>query len=177
MNKNGFVFVETIVVITVLTTALLLLFSSFNNILKKEKERMNYDDVAYIYRTHYLKNTLDKLNLNDVLTTFNSDDNKYFLTINKETTNLFIDRENYQNYFNKILDDYEVEEMFIVKTKELDNLKACLIDKSCDNEFDEEVIKYLKTINVDIACDNILVVSYATCHNSGCEHFYSWVSV
>ena len=147
MNKNGFVFVETIVVITVLTSALLLLFSSFSNILKKEKERMNYDDVAYIYRTHYLKNTLDKLNLNDILTNLNSDDNKYYLTINKETTNL------------------------------LDNLKACLIDKSCDNEFDEEIIKYLKTINVDIACDAILVVSYATCHNSGCEHYYSWVSV
>ena len=177
MNKNGFVFVETIVVITVLTSALLLLFSSFSNILKKEKERMNYDDVAYIYRTHYLKNTLDKLNLNDVLTKLNNDDNKYFLTISKDTANLFINRENYQNFFTKILNDYEVEDMFIIKTKELDNLKACLIDKSCDKEFNEEVIKYLKTINVDIACNNILVVSYATCHNSGCEHYYSWVSV
>ncbi len=177
MNKNGFVFVETIVVITILTSALLLLFSSFSNILKKEKERMNYDDVAYIYRTHYLKNTLDKLNLKDALNNLNSDDNKYFLTINKDTNNLFLGKENYQNYFNKLLDDYEVEEMFIVKTKELDNLKACLIDNSCDNEFNEDIIKYLKTINVDIERDNILVASYATCHNNGCQYFYSWVSV
>ena len=67
--------------------------------------------------------------------------------------------------------------MFIIKTKELDNLKACLIDNSYDNEFNDELIKYLKTINVDIACDNILVASYATCHNNGCQYFYGWVSV
>ena len=45
MKKNGFVFVETIIAIVVLTSSLLLLYSTFSKILQSEKTRVYYDDV------------------------------------------------------------------------------------------------------------------------------------
>ena len=62
MNKKGFVFIETIIVVIVLTSSLLLLYTSFNKILQSEKTRVNYDDINYIYRTYYVQTLLDSAN-------------------------------------------------------------------------------------------------------------------
>ena len=50
-KANGFIFMETIVVVSVLSVTLLSLFSSFSFILKKSRERETYDTTAYIYKT------------------------------------------------------------------------------------------------------------------------------
>lgn len=63
MKKNGFVFVETIIAIVVLTSSLLLLYSTFNKVLQSEKTRVYYDDVTYIYRSYYIKNRINELNM------------------------------------------------------------------------------------------------------------------
>ena len=55
MKKNGFVFVETIIVVAVLATSLILMYISFNKIIINEKKRITYDDISYIYRTYYLE--------------------------------------------------------------------------------------------------------------------------
>ncbi len=190
MNKNGFVFVETIVAIVVLTSALLLLYSSFNNVLQSEKTRVDYDDIAYIYRTQYLKNTLDDLNIKPILVELESNQNKYFTTIGTDTNNLFSSEEK-KVYFNKLLTDYEVKQMIILKENKIDNLKNCNLNCTNDNkcnetencnslymEISEEMLAYLKTIYVDFNCQYILAVEYETCqNNSNCKHLYSWVSV
>ena len=44
MKKNGFVFLETIVVISVLSITLLLLFSSYSFMLRKSRERDTFDN-------------------------------------------------------------------------------------------------------------------------------------
>ena len=190
MNKKGFVFVETIVVIVVLTSALLLLYSSFNNVLQSEKTRVDYDDIAYIYRTQYLKRTLDDLNIKSNLVELESNKNKYFTTIGVDTNNLFAKEEKKQ-YFNKLLTDFEVKQMIILKENKIDNLKKCslecITDKNCDEaetcnslymEISDEMLSYLKTIYVDYVCQYILVVEYETCqNNNNCDLVYSWVSV
>lgn len=53
-NKKGFVFVETIVVVAVLTISLLMVYSTYSSMLMKEKTRMKYNDSVYLYRTYYL---------------------------------------------------------------------------------------------------------------------------
>ena len=53
-NNKGFVFIETMVTIVILATALLSLYTLFNNMLIKEKRRVYYDDPTYIYRSYYL---------------------------------------------------------------------------------------------------------------------------
>ncbi len=53
-KKNGFVFVETMITVVILATALLTLYSLFNNIMIREKRKAYYDDPLYVYRANYL---------------------------------------------------------------------------------------------------------------------------
>ena len=53
-KKNGFVFIETMVTIVILATALLAMYSLFTNMLVNEKRRVYYDDPIYVYRANYL---------------------------------------------------------------------------------------------------------------------------
>ena len=57
-KANGFIFMETIVVVSVLSVTLLSLFSSFSFILKKSRERETYDTTAYIYKTFLVSKEL-----------------------------------------------------------------------------------------------------------------------
>ena len=56
MNKKGFVIIETIVTVVVLTTSLLYLYNSYSTIINREEARLNYDDLSYVYRTNYIRN-------------------------------------------------------------------------------------------------------------------------
>lgn len=58
MNKKGFVLMETIVVIVVVSVALLTIFSSYYKILSKIKSENKYDTSEYIYITKYIKEYL-----------------------------------------------------------------------------------------------------------------------
>lgn len=192
MKKNGFVFVETIVAIVVLTSSLLLLYSSFTKILQSEKTRVYYDDVNYIYRTHYIKTRLDELNLNKAIKDLNNNQDKYFVTIGVEYNDLFKNYENERNFINKLLEDFDVNQMILVKENKIDNLKKCTLECSLDKDCDEyencngiytnlsdELISYLKTVFVDVSCTYILVIEYNTCSsdNTNCKRYYGWVSV
>ena len=73
MIKNkGFVLMETIVVIVVISVALLTIFSSYNKILSKVKSENKYDTSEYIYMTKYIKDNLKSIcnlatiNVNDI---------------------------------------------------------------------------------------------------------------
>lgn len=55
MKNKGFVLMETIVVIVVISVALLTIFSSYNKILRKVKSENKYDTSEYIYMTEYIK--------------------------------------------------------------------------------------------------------------------------
>lgn len=75
--KKGFVLMETIVVIVVISVALLTIFSSYNKILSKVKKENKYDTSEYIYMTNYIKRYLkdngcgiDVQNINSNITDF-----------------------------------------------------------------------------------------------------------
>jgi len=194
MKKNGFVFVETIVAIIVLTSSLLLLYTSFTKVLQSEKTRINYDDVAYIYRTYYIKNKLDKLNMNTVINDLNNNLDKYFVTIGMEYSALFNGYEKDRNFISNMLQDYEVSQIIILKENKLNNLKACTyecsLDSSC-NEYEncngiymnlsDDFISYLKSIYINVSCTHVMAIEYNSCTGSNgfdnCKKYYSWVSV
>lgn len=184
MNRKGFVFTETIVAIVILTSALLLIYTSFNNVLQSEKTRVDYDDVAYIYRTYYIKKVLDSLNINSITESLKNDNNKYFMTIGKETNLLFNNNESNRILFEKILTDFDVKQIIILKKNDISNLKKCKsadTNNICNNyftELTEDMREYIKTVDIDIKCDNVLAVEYENCKDSEkCYKFYSWVSV
>lgn len=58
-KTNGFVFMETIVVLSVLSVTLLLLFGSFNYLLKVSKTESNFDTTEMIYKTYYTKQIME----------------------------------------------------------------------------------------------------------------------
>lgn len=60
MKNKGFVLMETIVVIVVISVALLTIFSSYNKILRKVKSENKYDTSEYIYMTNYIKEYLQE---------------------------------------------------------------------------------------------------------------------
>ena len=190
MNKKGFVFVETIVAIVVLTSSLLLLYSSFANVLQSEKTRIDYDDVTYIYRTHYLKERLSEVNIDLPIQELANDNDKYFVTVGMEYPNLFINHENYKNFISKLITDFEVSQIIILKENKIDNLKDCTLECSLDKDcleyencnglymnLSDNMLNYLKTLYIDISCNYILVVEYNTCQKDICQNYYSWVSV
>ena len=60
VNNKGFVFIETIITAVILLTTLLLLYKSYSDVIIKEKRRLYYDDIAYIYKTIAIRDVLKK---------------------------------------------------------------------------------------------------------------------
>ena len=192
MKKNGFVFVETIIAIVVLTSSLLLLYSTFNKILQLEKTRINYDDMAYIYRTYNIKKELNELDMLSVLKNVTGDSENYFVTIGLDSEGLFKDKENEKTFISNLLNDYEVSQMLIIKENKVDNLKECTMEcslnnscsgyENCNNLYtnvNEGLINYLDTVYIDVPCTYVLVIEYNSCNkdNTNCKNYYGWVSV
>lgn len=194
MKKNGFVFVETIVAIIILASSLLLLYSSFTNILQSEKTRVYYDDVTYIYRTNYIKKILLETNLSNAVEDLKSDSSTlFFKNIGLDTENLFTGSTK-RNFLEHLLEVYEVRDLFIVKTNKIDNLKYCNADcalkgkcsglanyNNCNLLYlnlSDEALNFMKTLYV-IEGDYILVAEYESCDkaNSNCRSYFSWVGI
>lgn len=192
IHRNGFVFIETIIAVVVLTSSLLLLYSTFTKVLQAEKTRINYDDTAYVYRTYQLKKQLNNLNIMPVIKDITIGDDNYFMVVGLDSIGLFQGYEKEKNYMANLLTDYEVSQMLIVRENKIDNLKectlACSLDKSCSGyescntlytNVNENLINYLDTIYVDVSATNILVVEYNSCNkdNTNCKNYYGWVGV
>ena len=65
LKKSGFVFIETIIVICVLTVGLMSLYSNYSKIIKNTNELNTHDTAEYNYKTYYLKELLLRGNLKD----------------------------------------------------------------------------------------------------------------
>ena len=160
MNKKGFVFMETIITIVILSSSLLLIYSSFKNLLVKQKSRIYYDDVVYTYRTYYIEKVLNNYNIYEDL---------------ENIDYLKFDLNNYNDDFIKnLLYDFEVNDIIFLKKDKLNNLKECFKNKEC-NDINPELRKYISTISFDFDCSNILIIEYKICNKDNCQNFYSWV--
>ena len=58
-KKNGFVFMETIVVISVLSITLMLLFGSYSYILRKSRSKNTFDTSETVYKTYYVRSLIE----------------------------------------------------------------------------------------------------------------------
>ena len=59
MKKNGFVLVETIVVILVLCVLLIMLYGGYMNVISAVQRKSYYDNTEYIYKTNLVKEYLE----------------------------------------------------------------------------------------------------------------------
>ena len=192
MQKNGFMFIETIIAIVILTSALLLLYSSFTKILQTEKSLVYYDDVNYIYRSWHIKNALNGLNIMSALKGITTSEDKYFVTVGIDYENLFDGYENERQLVSNLMIDYDVNQIIILKENKIDDLKKCTIECSLDSTcrdyencndlyttLSDEMVDYLKSIYIDVSSTYVMVIEYITCNkdDTNCKNYYSWVSV
>lgn len=165
MKNKGFVFIETIVTVLVLSTSLLYLYNSYNNIIDKEETRVYYDDVAYIYKTNYIKRFLEE-NANIEYVKSEAFKKSYVTSIGNAFDNFFNEaqlEENMNNSLENILNNFRVNQMFLVKRNYIDECDGSETSGKCyfnatDNAYN--LTNYIKSIN-DTKHDYYLVVEYS----------------
>lgn len=163
MHKNGFMFLESLIVIVTLTTSLLLLYNTFKRIMDNEKRKKNYDEISYIYRSAYLKNNFFAYN-KEILEEIND-----YQEIKLDSSYLN------NSYLKKLFTDFEVQDLLILKKDHLKDLKECL-NKQCLS-LSSSFNTYIKTLNINIETDYVLLIEYQTCQNDKCQSYYSWMGV
>lgn len=165
LKNKGFVFIETIVTVLVLSTSLLYLYNSYNNIIDKEETRVYYDDVAYIYKTNYIKRFLEE-NANIEYVKNEAFKKSYVTSIGNAFDNFFNEAqlaENMNNSLENILNNFRVNQMFLVKRNYIDECDGSETSDECyfnatDNAYN--LTNYIKSIN-DTKHDYYLVVEYS----------------
>ncbi|MDE6285176.1 MAG: hypothetical protein K2M17_05465 [Bacilli bacterium] len=163
MKKNGFVFIETIITVVVLSTALLLIYHSYSGALNKEKDRLYYDDVAYIYRTNFLRSFLENHSNIDNIKTYSFGDT-YIQGIGSGLDSMFTDEQKTQNMnsaLDAIVNNYHINQMILLKS---DYVLNCHADTAiCRNSItgiSYNMSRYIKTLG-DASYKYYLVVEYA----------------
>ena len=124
MTKKGFVFIETIIVIVLLSVGIASMYSLMSNITTDIKMRKYFDNISDLYKTNIIRNNTNK-NLTG----------STYLEITKDNCTSYM-----SSNCNSLLTDLEVERVVINFTN-LDNIINS--DTTLPNSLNE----YLKTIN------------------------------
>lgn len=172
MNKNGFAFIETIVTIVILSVSLLYLYSSYSTIISDEETRLYYNDIAYIYRTNYIREFLEENSNLEVIKEYGFS-SSYIVTIgtgyniagdNTNVVSMFTEtqyEEGMDITLEKILQNFNVRQMVLIKGSMFsdcidDTVDMC--DESMQN-FSYNMQSFINTLSTT-DYDYYLVVEY-----------------
>ena len=136
MTKKGFVFIETIIVIVLLSVGIASMYSLMSNITTDIKMRKYFDNISDLYKTNIIRNNTNK-NLTG----------STYLEITKDNCTSYM-----SSNCNCLLTDLEVERVVINFTN-LDNIINS--DTTLPNSLNE----YLKTIN-SYKTNKYIIVNY-----------------
>ncbi len=136
MTKKGFVFIETIIVIVLLSVGIASMYSLMSNITTDIKTRKYFDNISDLYKTNIIRNNTNK-NLTG----------STYLEITKDNCTSYM-----SSNCNSLLTDLEVESVVINFTN-LDNIINS--DTTLPNSLNE----YLKTIN-SYKTNKYIIVNY-----------------
>lgn len=136
MTKEGFVFIETIIVIVLLSVGIASMYSLMSNITTDIKMRKYFDNISDLYKTNIIRNNTNK-NLTG----------STYLEITKDNCTSYM-----SSNCNSLLTDLEVERVVINFTN-LDNIINS--DTTLPNSLNE----YLKTIN-SYKTSKYIIVNY-----------------
>ena len=158
-NKNGFAFVETIITVVILSTSLLLLYSTYSAILNDEKTRTYYDDPAFIYYTNYVKKYLEEyVNLDNIKS--NDFNNTYIRTIG---TNNVLSNNNSDPSLETIVGNFKINQIILIKTEMFNNCfngSESYCEESLSKIYTYNMKKYVNSLN-DTSSEYILAIEYS----------------
>lgn len=170
MKKNGFVFMETIVVMSVLSITLLMLFASYSYILKKSREKNTFDTTESIYKTYYIKNVIDNYKAQHSGTGLSI---LYYVNNNPECTRknfgsqysytCDLSSDDYSGYLNQIKRAFEVDKIYYLNPNKI--VKSTEANTWL-NTFDATTIDYIRDIG-DSVDQYIFVVKYKKYYSDG----------
>lgn len=159
MKKNGFVFIETIIVVVFLSASLLMLYNSFTSSILKEKDRLYYDDTAYIYRTNFIRKYLEN-NSNIEYVKNYSFTNSYIITIGTGFDTLFNTKEE-KDGLTVIVNNFHVHQMILLKSDYILNCPGSdIICENSKSNISYNMSSYIKTLN-QTDYEYYLVIEYA----------------
>lgn len=152
-RKNGFVFMETIVVVSILSVTLLLLFSTYSYMLRKSRTKVTYDTTENIYKTYFAKSIVESSGYGSTL-----DDKLISLGCTKVNNNysaLVCDIKNVDSTSKlyPLKYSYDVDKIYYVSTSEVREHKDLMAS------FDATTIDYFKYLSLTVN-DKLFVVKY-----------------
>lgn len=134
MNNKGFMMAEVIVVSAVIMVTLVGLYTSYNKIFSLYNQRLNYYDVATLYKLAYIRdNNIDEI-LNTVNTNKTIDGNLIYYTEITKVKDKSINKSGLKKTFKEYLD-------YLSTSLDFDNMKInginidnILIMEKCSDE-------------------------------------------
>lgn len=176
-NKKGFIFIETIITIVVLAAALLYIYANFNDILIKEKTRIYYDDISYIYRNYYVKELFLGSGLASIVNSVNNDNP--MVMIGCQTPGLLNDEN--KEICNNLQASLDITRI-VIAIDDLSYIKKCDDDSSkCNylNYFSDSEISYFKTLGkLETKSNHIMIIEYSHVYNAtNITRHYAWIEL
>ncbi len=152
-KRNGFVFIETIIVIVFLIGALLLLYGSYRNAITEEKTKVYYDDISYLYRNYYLADfIINKKDIYKIKKKAFKD--KYIIELDGTYEEIFNEEqkeENYEDELKNIVQEFNVHKMLIVSDE---IITECFNNDNpkCEKSYEglsDGLSKYIETMEIE----------------------------
>ena len=112
MNKKGFIFIETIIVIAILLSSLMLIYSLYANSVSSENIRLRYDDPAKLYETFYVRKYLESFDL-DVLKQRIADGEPYQMIYRSQSDIFGNSYANERNFFENIWMNLHIQTILV----------------------------------------------------------------
>lgn len=150
-NKKGFIFIETLIVVSVLTASLLMIYSTYSALIRNEKARMKYDDSVYLYRTYYLERFFRNFRLDLVSQNLNKTDTSKPISVLTGfgcRGDIFINEEDNLGLCEDILEELHINNLYLTYN-DLSELQNCTDQKGiCETlvQVNPAMASYLKTI-------------------------------
>lgn len=185
-KKKGFVFVETLIVVAVLTASLLMLYSTYSTIIRKEKTRIQYNDSIYLYRTYYLEKFFRNFRLDVVATRLNKEDETKPIVIITGfgcTSDILVNEPYNMQLCENILPELHVRNLYLTYT-DLSMLQNCKNQSGvCEAlvQVNDSAAAYLKTIGGEGKEGYRIIVEYSEkkdgskcdANENDCKYYYA----
>ena len=152
--KNGFVFIETIIVICVLTVSLMSLYANYSKILGNVKELNTFDTTEYNYKTYFLKNKFGSV-------TSVVDDSGSTVNFNANTC---------------VTIQANFSDNGIVKMCKFDSVSSIDFIASNKSIMDAYIIDYLNSQEFDETNDNLFLVEYKKEDKQNAGEYFTYIS-
>jgi hypothetical protein len=168
-KKNGFVFIETMIVVVVLISLLLVIYSSYTGLISVERKKARYDDPSFIYKTYavgqflislkddegnvIIKNKIENKSNSDIIH-ISMNDIELFTADEDDDTNGNIHR---KDFFNKLYNQLHIQDVLILSKSKIKKLQ------SNTNEISNDLYSYLSSLDISEDDDSqfYLVIMYA----------------